>query len=229
MSKLILDESRYVYGTKVIRSDGKSSYCKNKKARFKWNLKKGAWHEDKYWDNLPYCGNGLHFWKDGAGDCRVGVIAHDSIWLLVRALKSQTIDLGGKYKAKKLQILDWGNRTYINNKMFYLKPKAGVNFVSLNRYCPQVDNEIEVGDNCVLDYPNFYYAAGRLSIKCKSDCIIRVSRRVNIDADDYCLISTGDDCVVKAKFCNKIITGPSSVVNTGSGCTVVIDNKLIQS
>ncbi len=71
------------------------------------------------WDPTPECGRGLHGWLFGEGDLGVaqGVSDEDSVWLVVEVEKDTLVDIGGKVKFPRGEVVFAGPRdeaiTYI--------------------------------------------------------------------------------------------------------------------
>jgi len=62
------------------------------------------------WDPKKECGNGLHGWLMGAGDPSLGYKEPDAVWLVVRVEESEIVDLGGKVKFPRGNVVYCGTR-----------------------------------------------------------------------------------------------------------------------
>jgi hypothetical protein len=62
------------------------------------------------WDPEPECGNGLHGWLWGEGDGDLGKWEPDARWLVVSVEKSTIVDLDGKVKFPRSEVVFCGDR-----------------------------------------------------------------------------------------------------------------------
>ena len=62
------------------------------------------------WNPSPVCGGGLHGLLWGAGDWTLVDISPDAVWKVVRVLESEIVDLGGKVKFPRGEVVYSGTR-----------------------------------------------------------------------------------------------------------------------
>jgi hypothetical protein len=62
------------------------------------------------WSPEPECGNGLHGWLWGEGDGNLGDWSPDAKWLVVSVVAADVIDLGGKVKFPRGEVVYCGDR-----------------------------------------------------------------------------------------------------------------------
>ena len=93
----------YVYG---LRTCGAGMTAYN---GFVWP--KEGWVEAPDWMPAPICGGGLHFLRDGEGDIALLNSVPDAVWMVVRALSDETVDIdGAKSKARRCEVVFAGSR-----------------------------------------------------------------------------------------------------------------------
>ncbi len=64
----------------------------------------------RHWDPEPKCGNGLHGFLRGVGDGDLADWGVNSVWLVVEIKADDVVDLGGKIKVPRGQVLFSGER-----------------------------------------------------------------------------------------------------------------------
>jgi hypothetical protein len=76
------------------------------------------------WDPTPKCGNGLHGWLHGEGDVSVAIGHEDpsSRWLIVAVDRDSVVDLGGKVKFPRGEVIYCGSRDAVVAEMRRLCP-----------------------------------------------------------------------------------------------------------
>ena len=62
------------------------------------------------WDPAPHCGNGLHMWLWGEGDGGLGDWTAEARWLVVHVQADQVVDLRGKVKFPRGEVVHCGDR-----------------------------------------------------------------------------------------------------------------------
>ena len=75
---------------------------------FKWPRRGPVSAPD--WDPAPVCGHGLHGFLWGGGDVSLASSASDAIWLVVRAVAQDVVDLGSKVKFPRGVVVYAGDR-----------------------------------------------------------------------------------------------------------------------
>jgi len=95
--------SKYVIGLKCVNGDLTSLHT----STFRW--KRRGVVEAPDWNPNPVCGGGLHFLQMGQNDPGLWENEDDKIWLVVRALRSETVEIGGKSKAKNVTVIFSGS------------------------------------------------------------------------------------------------------------------------
>lgn len=60
------------------------------------------------WKNTQDCGNGLHGWLWGVGDFSMKIGSHDRNWLVVEVKESDIVQLDGKVKFPKGNVIFCG-------------------------------------------------------------------------------------------------------------------------
>jgi hypothetical protein len=95
---------------------------KNGKAHggFQWPMQVGAIVDAPYWNQRAECGQGLHGLKDGLGDASHLSGASDAVWWIVKA--DDAVDLGGKHKFPRCEVVALGDRAKITAAMYALRP-----------------------------------------------------------------------------------------------------------
>ena len=78
------------------------------------------------WDPAPRCGGGLHGWLNGEGDGALADNSPDAKWLIVRVAKADIVDLNGKVKFPRGEVIACGARHEIVAEMRSLCPEASV-------------------------------------------------------------------------------------------------------
>ena len=63
-----------------------------------------------HWDPTPKCGNGLHGFLWGEGDGFLASRSPFALWLVIEVLESDIVDLGGKVKFPKGNVVFCGDR-----------------------------------------------------------------------------------------------------------------------
>jgi hypothetical protein len=87
---------------------------------FQWPMRVGAIVETPDWDAKPECGHGLHGLKDGLGDASHLSSASDAVWWIVKA--DDAVDLGGKHKFPRCEVVALGDRATLTAALYALRP-----------------------------------------------------------------------------------------------------------
>jgi hypothetical protein len=95
---------------------------KNGKAHggFQWPMQVGAIVEAPDWDAKPMRGHGLHGLKDGLGNASHLFSASDAVWWIVKA--DDAVDLGGKHKFPRCEVVALGDRATVTAALYALRP-----------------------------------------------------------------------------------------------------------
>jgi hypothetical protein len=80
----------------------------------------GAIVEAPDWDAKPECGHGLHGLKDGLGTASHLSSASDAVWWIVKA--DDAVDLGGKHKFPRCEVVALGDRATVTAALYALRP-----------------------------------------------------------------------------------------------------------
>ncbi len=80
------------------------------------------------WDPAPRCGGGLHGWLRGEGNGSLADTSPECKWLILRVRKSEIVDLDGKVKFPRAEVLACGPRHEIVAEIRSLCPDASVIF-----------------------------------------------------------------------------------------------------
>jgi hypothetical protein len=83
------------------------------------------------WDPAPRCGGGLHGWLRGEGDGGLASSDPDARWLILRVPKEPIVDLGGKVKFPRAEVIACGPRHEIVAEMRSLCPDASVIYATI--------------------------------------------------------------------------------------------------
>ncbi len=82
------------------------------------------------WSPEPECGMGLHGWLNGEGD--VSASSHhaddDAVWLVCEVESADIVQLGGKIKFPRCNVIFCGSRTDAVARMVELCPGAAVHY-----------------------------------------------------------------------------------------------------
>ena len=89
------------------------------------------------WDPKPACGNGLHGWLWGEGHSHLADWSQSAKWLVVEVLESDIVDLGGKVKFPKGNVVFCGSRWAAAN---YIKENGGLNKRVIGAYTSVADD-----------------------------------------------------------------------------------------
>jgi len=87
---------------------------------FQWPMQVGAIVEAPDWNPRAECGNGLHGLKDGLGNASHLSSASDAVWWIVRA--DDAIDLNGKHKFRRCEVVAFGDRATVTAALYALRP-----------------------------------------------------------------------------------------------------------
>jgi len=95
---------------------------KNGKAHggFQWPMRVNAIVKAPDWNPRAECGHGLHGLKDGLGTASHLSSASDAVWWIVKA--DDAVDLGGKHKFPRCEVVALGDRAKITAAMYALRP-----------------------------------------------------------------------------------------------------------
>src|SRR5688572_14047547 len=67
--------------------------------------------EAPYWNPYPRCGSGLHGWLWGEGEGSLGYIDQEGArWLVLLVKESEIVDLGGKVKFPRCEVIHCGDQ-----------------------------------------------------------------------------------------------------------------------
>ena len=124
---------------------------------FQWPMRVGAIVETPYWDAKPECGHGLHGLKDGLGDASHLSSASDAVWWIVKA--DDAVDLGGKHKFPRCEVVALGDRATLTAALYALRPgpihyltlTGGYRATLTGGYCATLtggDDATLTGGNC---------------------------------------------------------------------------------
>lgn len=113
----------HVYVMRCVRADMSSSHG------FVWPESGPV--ECRDWDPTPECGHGLHGWLWGEGDLGAsGSLweSDDAKWLVVRVTKSDVVEIGGKVKFPRGEVVFCGGRTEAAARICDLGAVGAVHF-----------------------------------------------------------------------------------------------------
>ena len=91
------EKKRFVYVLRTVDKERKAH------GGFQWPEK--GFVEAPDWDPKPECGHGLHGWLRGEGDSSVSDISDKRLWQVVRVEKSTIVELGGKVKFPRGEVV----------------------------------------------------------------------------------------------------------------------------
>jgi hypothetical protein len=87
---------------------------------FQWPMRVGAIVEAPDWNPRAECGHGLHGLKDGLGTASHLSSASDAVWWIVKA--DAAVDLGGKHKFPRCDVVAIGDRATVTAALYALRP-----------------------------------------------------------------------------------------------------------
>jgi hypothetical protein len=95
---------------------------KNGKAHggFQWPMRVNAIVKAPDWNPRAECGHGLHGLKDGLGTASHLSSASDAVWWIVKA--DDAVDLGGKHKFPRCEVVALGDRATVTAALYALRP-----------------------------------------------------------------------------------------------------------
>jgi len=101
------------------------------------------------WDPVAKCGNGLHGWRWGEGDGSLGNWADDAKWLVVEVDAESIVDLVGKVKFPRGEVIYCGDRQ-VATAMICAHPGAAGKAVIGSTLTGGYDSTLTGGDRSTL-------------------------------------------------------------------------------
>jgi hypothetical protein len=193
-----MSKSKYVYVLRVCDADMTS------RNDFRWP--EAGMVECPDWDAKAECGNGLHGWMHGEGDHAVGNINPDSKWLVVKVLRSDVVDLVGKVKFPRCEVVYCGD-----------KHGAGE---YLRKYDKESHGKAVIGATVVCGDGGMILA-GAYGVGTGGDCAkVTGGDCATVTGGDCATVTGGDGATVTGGDCAKVTGGDCATV-TGGDCATV--------
>jgi len=184
---------------------------------FQWPMRVGAIVETPYWDAKPECGHGLHGLKDGLGDASHLSSASDAVWWIVKA--DDAVDLGGKHKFPRCEVVALGDRATLTAALYALRPgpihyltlTGGYRATLTGGYCATLtggdDAKLTGGYRATLTGGDGATLTGGDGAKLTGGDYAKLTGgyRAKLTGGDYAKLTGGDDATLTGGNCATLI------------------------
>lgn len=164
------------------------------------------------WKPTKECGHGLHGFLKGEGNPSLADWGDKATWLVVEVFVRDIIDLDGKVKFPRGNVLYAGDRKTATDMILARHSKAKVMGAS-----------VVVGDKqkIALGYNAVVVAGCNSQVTVGSQSKITVDENSSVKIGDECIVNASSGCDVAAGHSSNVIVGQLSNVETGPWSKIV--------
>jgi hypothetical protein len=191
---------------------------------FQWPMRVGAIVETPDWDAKPECGHGLHGLKDGLGDASHLSSASDAVWWIVKA--DDAVDLGGKHKFPRCEVVALGDRATLTAALYALRP-GPIHYLTLTggyraKLTGGDDAKLTGGDYATLT--GGYYATltggDGATLTGGDNATLTGGHDATLTGGYYATLTGGDNATLTGGYRAKLTGGDDAKLTGGDGATM---------
>jgi len=157
------------------------------------------------WDEEPTCGGGLHGWLNGVGDasCQPWSKSHDAKWLVLSVDTETLVDLGGKVKFPKAEVVHVGD-----------KKSAGDVILATGFIGPVIGATVTGGNYATVTGGNYATVTGGYG------ATVTGGHGATVTGGNYATVTGGDNATVTGGDYATVTGGGNATVTGGHRATV---------